>query len=228
MHPPGSEQAAAGIERRTRISTKQLLAVIAAIGLAIGSLRSPHSLWAGTWLISAAGILGYATLGTIYRRGSARASCVGFAIFGWIYMLVTLLSPVFGGISDDLVTSKMIDHAYKVYGPTLDLGAWEGRELARAEDFVRDGNVEFASRSADRAFSIRDKMTPEQRGQLIGLRPFMSLENRQILDHEGLANVRFPLIRQSVQDTRQIGHCVFTLLAALIGAALARRLQRQG
>jgi hypothetical protein len=75
-----------------RFSLKQLLLAMAYVALGCVALRSANTTWVGamvglTWIALAASLLL-----AMYRDGQDRAFWVGFAVAGWLYLLL----PVFG------------------------------------------------------------------------------------------------------------------------------------
>jgi len=71
-----------------RLTLSGLLGIIAFVALGLGALRSSSVYWvsAVSWLLLlwlCAGLLG-----VIFRRGQARVFWTGFAVFGWVYLLI--------------------------------------------------------------------------------------------------------------------------------------------
>src|SRR5947209_17145593 len=77
--------------RRSHVSIAHLLLVVLFCGVALAALRSPSTAWASALFTLATGALLVAPLGIIYRRGRRQAFCVGFALFGWGYFLLSLV-----------------------------------------------------------------------------------------------------------------------------------------
>jgi hypothetical protein len=71
---------------RASISIAGMLGVVLFGAVALAALRSGSDLWLSGVYTTALGVLGFATLGAVLRRGPARAYWVGFAIFGWGYL----------------------------------------------------------------------------------------------------------------------------------------------
>lgn len=74
--------------RRFRISIGGLMAVVLVAAVGLAALRYGSEEWAALVTLMTLGLLALAILGTIYRRGDRRASWLGFALFGWGYMLL--------------------------------------------------------------------------------------------------------------------------------------------
>jgi hypothetical protein len=71
---------------RASISIAGMLGVVLFGAVALAALRSGSDLWTSGVYTTALGVLGFATLGAVLRRGPVRAYWVGFAIFGWGYL----------------------------------------------------------------------------------------------------------------------------------------------
>src|SRR4051794_8890980 len=80
--------------RRPHISIAHLLLVVLFCGVALGALRAASAVWASALFTLATGALLVAPLGIIYRRGRRQASWVGFALFGWGYLLLSSVPEV--------------------------------------------------------------------------------------------------------------------------------------
>jgi hypothetical protein len=74
---------------RPRISVAGLMLLILALGVGFVALRLASAAWAGVILFLTLGTLLTAVVGAIYRRQARRAFWLGFALFGWAYMIVT-------------------------------------------------------------------------------------------------------------------------------------------
>jgi uncharacterized membrane protein YhfC len=68
---------------RPTISIRMLLAVVAFIALACTALVWANGIWATTLFTVALGVLLFAVVAAILRRGVKQAFWIGFAVFGW-------------------------------------------------------------------------------------------------------------------------------------------------
>ena len=71
---------------RTTISGLMVAIVVIAVGFA--ALKNPTVWWASGLFTLEVGLLGTAILTAILRRGRARAGCLGFSVFGILYLHV--------------------------------------------------------------------------------------------------------------------------------------------
>ena len=76
---------------RPRSTIAQLMTLILLIGFGFAALRNANDYWASaTFTLAMISIL-VAPLGAFARKGKARITWAGFAVFGWAYLLVDLL-----------------------------------------------------------------------------------------------------------------------------------------
>jgi hypothetical protein len=74
---------------RYRFTIAQLMAIVFFIGLGFAALRSASHLRASAVFTLTVAVLSAAILGAMARRGRARMTWAGFALFGWIYLGTT-------------------------------------------------------------------------------------------------------------------------------------------
>ena len=75
-----------------RFTLKHLLLATAAIALGLVALRHASGAWTAALLAIAQFVLAAAILLVVFRRGAARAFWLGFAVFGWLYLLLLIIS----------------------------------------------------------------------------------------------------------------------------------------
>lgn len=108
---------------RFRVSVAGLLLVVLVAGVGLAALRSPSPALAGTLLLLTLGLLGFATLGAVYRRGPQQAPWLGFALFGWGYLVLT--GPAWwvpGPGRTELVTTPLLDRVRLLLRPDGPVG----------------------------------------------------------------------------------------------------------
>ena len=77
---------------RWNFGLRQLFLWTAAVALGLVALRSATETWVATMLALALVVLAAAILLVVFRRGPQRAYWIGFATFGWLYMLLLVTS----------------------------------------------------------------------------------------------------------------------------------------
>lgn len=97
---------------RPRVSIFGLMGVVLICAVGVAALRAASALWAGGVLLLTLTVLGVTLLGAIFRRGARRAFWVGFALFGWGYLILAC-GPWFGQeVRPNLATSLVFDMVY--------------------------------------------------------------------------------------------------------------------
>src|SRR4051794_27528386 len=85
-----------------RISILGTAWVVAFVALALTAIRSGSVAWVAgmAWMLMT--LLSASILGAIYRRGPARVFWSGFAVFGWVYLLMVHYSMINTTLSDEM------------------------------------------------------------------------------------------------------------------------------
>lgn len=81
------------------------------VALALPALLQASLWWAAAWLSGCLVGLGVALLGIVYRDGPRRAFWIGFAVFGWGYMIAVYGPVLDRHIGVRLVTTKALAYA---------------------------------------------------------------------------------------------------------------------
>ena len=81
--------------RAMRFSIAGLMGVVLFAAIGFAALRNPSETWAGIVLLATLGALGVATVGAFCHSAATRGGFLGFAVFGWIYMIAAF-HPFFG------------------------------------------------------------------------------------------------------------------------------------
>jgi hypothetical protein len=85
-----------------------LLVYVALMAVGLSALRASSRLWANVGFSLAVTLLVAAIAGMIYRRGERRAFWVGFALFGWPYLVMVFGPSPFNAWRDLLVTTPVL------------------------------------------------------------------------------------------------------------------------
>jgi hypothetical protein len=80
--------------RRPRFTIASLLGVVVFVAVAIASLREATDLWDCGVFTATAGLLLASVLWAVHRTGLRRAFWLGFALFGWVYLVASLVPAV--------------------------------------------------------------------------------------------------------------------------------------
>jgi hypothetical protein len=84
---------------RLRFTLAQLIAVVILIGFGFAALRNADHFWASATYTLAIIMIAAAPVGAFARKVAARMPWVGFAVFGWTYLLIAQIPPwPIGGI----------------------------------------------------------------------------------------------------------------------------------
>ena len=76
-----------------RFSLAQLMGIVLYLSLGLAALRNADTLWASASFTLSILAISTALLGALIRRGRARPVWIGFAVFGWTYLLASTLPP---------------------------------------------------------------------------------------------------------------------------------------
>ena len=76
---------------RLRFSIAQLMGIVLYLGFGFAALRNADEFWASASYTLAMAMIAAALVGAFARNGTARMTWVGFAVFGWAYLLVARL-----------------------------------------------------------------------------------------------------------------------------------------
>jgi hypothetical protein len=87
----------------------QLMAILLYLGFALAALRNADDVWASATYTLAIILIAAALVGAVVRKGGARTTWTGFAVFGWTYLLVVQLPPWdFGGLGFGPIKKRIL------------------------------------------------------------------------------------------------------------------------
>jgi hypothetical protein len=127
--------------RRFRFHLGTLVILVLLLGVGFAALRESNAIWDSSIFSITLGVLLISILLAIHRTEKGRAFWIGFALFGWIYLGLSLVSS----IESRLITTKALayldskvpDRAIVIGGRVWD--SWSS-QLAQHENFVRIGH----------------------------------------------------------------------------------------
>jgi hypothetical protein len=185
--------------RLPRITIASLLGIVAFVGVAFAALRAPTDAWDSTLLGLTLLMLITSALLAVHRRGDRGAFWLGFALFGWAYLVASLVPPV----AARLPTTKAL---VVVRGM-----------LARPEDDWDDALILTDVRSFNVTTPTQTALNPPGRWDV------------KVFQQPAPPTVNYIKRLVSLPDETigtfvRIGHSLFALVFALVGALLSRRL----
>jgi hypothetical protein len=192
-------------------SILSLMGLVLALAVSIAALRNADDHWAGGLLLATLTLLCVALIGGLCGAERSRAGRLGFAIFGGGYFALAFLGLSEGNLAR-LPTSKLLRYVHERVAPTTVTFTLTGTALrgAGSGTIILDSSMSgIPSSSAVTTFTATnlaaagpaDPATVNVWKQLLpgaaGYEPFSA-----------------------------VGHCLFALLAGLVGALLARRFEK--
>ena len=103
---------------RLRFSIMGLMALVLTVAIGFAALRNPSELWASALFTLAVGLLCVAVLGVAFRHGHKRQFWMGFAVFGWAYLILVFASDALS--PPPLLTTKLLSFADQQINPKSD------------------------------------------------------------------------------------------------------------
>lgn len=206
-----------------QVSIVTMMWAVAFFALGLAALHNASEVWAGVMLMLTLGVLGTAVIAVACRRGRERIWWLGFALFGIVYATLTFL-PWFSPIGDGLATSHFLAYLNAQAIPTWDRDPLEVQVRAARTRIqgISQADINFGAivhhfDTLQRALSLRNAKRQAQGGGPVGpaLSPIAGPIQRLL-----------PGIEDPWSFTR-IGHCLFALLAGLVGAGIGSRLYRE-
>jgi hypothetical protein len=207
--------------RRPRFSIASVLLVISFLAVAIAALREATDLWDSGIFSLTASVLLASVLLAVHRTGRGRAFWLGFALFGWSYLIASLVPPVEARL---LTTKALASLDSKVPRATATGVAWA--------DFDSDGLVDIlvANASAsDAVFRNRGNGTFQDVTSGSPAAPGNKPSSAETIVWNTSTVLKLFLgTRWTSGNFVRIGHSLLTLLVAMSGGALSRSIYVRG
>jgi hypothetical protein len=198
-----------------RFSIAWLMAVVMVCGVAVAALRDASDAWAGALLLLTLFLLGSSLLDVLRRRDAKRAFWQGFALFGWGYLILAQAPWFDEKVQPRLPTTHALNYAQ---------GKLNSSPNVMPVELVLDAST-FANTP-----SVTITAAPQPGGSP-PVPTGMNLTNTQPAQSGQvfrlISSVAFPGTG-NLEHFRRVGHCLFALVAALIGAAVSRWFHRSG
>jgi hypothetical protein len=187
--------------RRIRFTIASLLVVVLLIAVGFAALRESNDLWDSGIFTLTLGILLVSILLAVHRTASRQSFWVGFALFGWTYLVLSVVPS----IESRLMTTKGLVYLdSKVPGRSVGFVTvrFTGTGSGAASNLVQ--NVAFTAYGKQLATSSQGHvgLWDATTGKLLGV------------------------WRGTTENFVRIGHSLFALLAGWFGGLLSRRLYR--
>src|SRR4051812_18055312 len=98
----------------SRLSISGMMGVVAFIALGVLALREGTEVWAGAVFTVTVLLLLGAVLHAVHGRGLRRATWIGFALFGWTYLLLSFVPWSGTGVkSPPLPTARLLEELHQ-------------------------------------------------------------------------------------------------------------------
>jgi hypothetical protein len=189
--------------RRSRLSIRAVLFLVAIFGFGFAALKHPSEWWAGGLLFADVCLFVFAVMAIAYRQGARRTFRVGFALFGWTYLVIGFAPAIQKASRPYLLSTKALERARPKDSKAtvrlaLVLRYASGRSLAQ-----RNAIATLASPSANSSDPL----------VLLGGSKAPSLNT-----YDG----RLASTDAGSEEFYRVGHALSALFAALVGGGIAR------
>jgi hypothetical protein len=186
-----------------RLTILSMMGFILALGVAIAALRNADDNWAGAMILATPLLLGVALIGAICGEERSRARRLGFAIFGGGYFALAFL-----GLSDQnlarLPTARLLQDIHQRVAPPV-TGTFTTTYVFTGAPRATGAGTFTVSNPSSTSINVSTNPAPS------GSTTVAPSRWKSLLP--GAANLEAFSI---------VGHCLFALLAGLLGAAIAQ------
>jgi hypothetical protein len=193
-----------------RFTILGLMGLVLGLAVAIAALRNADDYWAGSLMLATALLIGVATLGAVYHSGRRRAGRLGFAVFAGGYFALAFL-----GLSDQnlakLPTTWLLVYVHQRVAPPLTFAV---TLTGTGTGQMGQGTVLLSNVTPGPLANTVTTTTTSQFAVTSGASGGTSARWKAMLP--GAANY---------EAFSVVGHCLFTMLAGLLGMVIARRYQ---
>jgi len=198
--------------KRFRFHIGSLVLLVLLLGIGFAALRESSDLWESGLFTLTLGVLLISILLAVYRTESRRAFWIGFGVFGWTYLGLTLVPS----IESRLLTTKGLAFINSKIPRSIPNGVGLAYEY-----YDNDGDMDLYFVKNSRRIAL-------YRNQ--GNGAFQDVTRTVGLDY-GTNNDTISLnipsrlwLRGSAENFMRIGHSLFALIAAFVGGHLSRHL----
>jgi hypothetical protein len=183
-----------------------LMGLVLSVAVAVAALRNADDYWAGGLLLATPLLIGVVALGAIYHSGRRRAARLGFVIFAGGYFALAFL-----GLSDrnlpKLPTTWLLSYVEERVLPAAYTVMVRGGAPVRAVP----GNV------------VLSNVTPGPTANTLTTTTVSRITAANVVSVDTSARWRLLLPGARNRDAfSAVGHCLFTVLAGVLGMVIAR------
>ena len=194
-----------------RFTILGLMGLVLGVAVAIAALRNADDYWAGGLMLATALLIGVVTLGAVYHSGRRRAGRLGFAVFGGGYFALAFL-----GLSDQNLAKL----------PTTWLLAYVHQRVAPPQSFIFTVHGRHGPGQTGQGTILTSNVTP---GPLANTVTATTTSQFALASGvSGDTSTRWKSLLPGAANYEAfsvVGHCLFALLAGLLGMIIARRYQ---
>jgi hypothetical protein len=205
--------------RRHTIAGLMLTVLVCAV--AVAALRDASETWAGILLSLTLLALGTSLIGVLHRREGKRAFWQGFALFGWGYLVLSQAPWFAEQVGPKLPSTALLGYAHGRLNPAT------GNVTGQFQDvfFSLGTSIDATSAGAATNPSVAVQPQPPPQGAVAVDFDFAFPTTPAPSPKPQLFT--FFLAGTGNRDQFfRVGHCLFTLLAALLGGMIARWFHR--
>ncbi len=189
--------------KRFRFHLGSLVTLVLLVGIGLAALRESNAVWDSSIFSVAAGVLSISTLLAIHRTEKKRAFWIGFALFGWAYLGLSLVPS----IESRLITTRGLASLPSKIPKSIAGG------LANF-DYDNDGLMDLAVANG---FQLSPFYRKKGNGTFEDLTPADG--SKWVWSVNSLVGPR-----GTTENFVRIGHSLLALVAAFVGGLISRYL----
>jgi hypothetical protein len=195
-----------------RFSLWTMMAVVSVFAVACAAFRSATETWASAAFTLSLGVLLFAVLAALFRRGESRVFWLGFVCFGVPYLVLTFGPWFAANVRDHLLTSKLLAVAYRRTD-----ALWNGRSVA-VGDVDADGWPDLVLARQSETNSLFRAVGNGRFVNVTGQTGFVDLDGDGNLDLFAMGAYSGGRTWASFE---RIGHSLFAIIVGLVGGLVA-------
>jgi uncharacterized membrane protein len=208
----------------TRFSIIGLMGWILVVAVSLAAMRDANESWASVMVLLVLALFAVSLVGLIYRRGRDQAFWLGFALFGGGYFALAFVPQLTEPIVAKLVTTQILEYVHSRVVPPRPPNTVKYRTYAvpvttyvTSTEAAEPGKARVARRTVQPRTTMQMRTVAYQTaGPSAVVAQGTPSPNQWKVLFPGAAN-RQPFLR--------VGHSLFTLLAGVLGAFVAARVQ---